>query len=105
MSRALPLLLGALVLAACATEVSHPSKSLAEQQVDIDHCTGWANDKYWMDPIAALLNAYDCLEGRGYRKGKSGFEDQVKRSAADDRVRRTGSDPTKPCAVPCRPKR
>ena len=89
-------------LAACATQVTHPTKTMAEQQADVDQCTKWANTKYWMDPIAALLNAYDCLEAKGYKKGKSGFEDQVKRSASEDRTNRTGPDPTKPCTIPCR---
>jgi hypothetical protein len=93
----------ALPLAACTAQVSHPTKTLAEQQVDVDFCTREANHKYWMDPVAALLNAYDCLEAKGYRKEKSGFEAQVERSARDDRTRRRDpDDPTRPCAVPCR---
>jgi hypothetical protein len=93
----------ALLLAACTAQVSHPTKTLAEQQVDIDFCTREANHKYWMDPVAALLNAYDCLEAKGYRKERSGFRDQVERSASADRVRRRDpKDPTRPCTVPCR---
>jgi hypothetical protein len=93
----------ALLLAACTAQVSHPTKTLAEQQVDIDFCTREANHKYWMDPVAALLNAYDCLEAKGYRKEKSGFKAQVERAASADRVRRRDpSDPTRPCTVPCR---
>lgn len=92
-----------LLLAACTAQVSHPTKTLAEQQVDVDGCTREANRKYWMDPIAALLNAYDCLEAKGYRKEKTGLKDQVERSAGEDRVRRrTRGEPQKPCAVPCR---
>jgi outer membrane biogenesis lipoprotein LolB len=92
-----------LLLAACTAQVSHPTKTLAEQQVDIDFCTREANHKYWMDPVAALLNAYDCLEAKGYRKEKNGFEAQVERAVKDDRVRRTDpSDPTRPCTIPCR---
>lgn len=92
----------ALALAGCAAQVTHPTKSLAEQQVDIDQCTDAANRKYWMDPIAALLNAYDCLEAKGYEKGKKGFEDQVKRSSNDDRARKRAADPGLPCVVPCK---
>jgi hypothetical protein len=93
----------AFPLVACTAQVSHPTKTLAEQQVDVDFCTREANHKYWMDPVAALLNAYDCLEAKGYRKEKSGFEAQVERAARDDRVRRRNpDDPTRPCAVPCR---
>jgi hypothetical protein len=56
-----------------------------------------------MDPVAALLNAYDCLEAKGYRKERSGFEAQVRRAASADRARRHDpADPTRPCTVPCR---
>ena len=96
------LAVAALLLAACAAQVSHPTKTLAEQQADIDQCTSWANDKYWMDPLAALLNAYDCLEAKGYKKGKAAFEDRVKRSAQEDRGKRRQGDPPAPCTVPCR---
>jgi hypothetical protein len=90
-------------LAGCTAQVSHPTKSLAEQQVDVEFCTKEANRKYWMDPVAALLNAYDCLEAKGYRKEKSGLEEQVERAAGDDRARRRErGEPQKPCAVPCR---
>ena len=93
----------ALALAGCTAQVSHPTKTLAEQQIDVDYCTRAANHKYWMDPVAALLNAYDCLEAKGYRKEKSGLKDQVERSAGVDRERRRErGDPQKPCTVPCR---
>ena len=97
----LPLL--ALLLGGCATEVWHPTKSDAEMRADIDQCTDAANDKYWMDPIAALLNAQDCLEAKGYRKGKSGLAEEVERTVHEDRVKK--KQPTQPCAVPCRRKR
>jgi hypothetical protein len=93
----------ALLLAACTAQVSHPTKTLAEQQVDVDFCTREANHKYWMDPIAALLNAYDCLEAKGYKKVKRSLKAQVERAAGEDRVRRKNrGEPQKPCAVPCR---
>jgi hypothetical protein len=93
--------LPALFLAACTAQVSHPTKTLAEQQVDVDSCTRDANRKYWMDPVAALLNAYDCLEAKGYRKER--LKDQVERAAGEDRDRRRNrGEPQKPCAVPCR---
>ena len=95
-------LAAALLTAACAAQVTHPTKSLAEQQVDIDQCTDAANRKYWMDPIAALLNAYDCLEAKGYKKGKAGLEEKVKRSSEEDRARKRAADPSLPCAVPCK---
>jgi hypothetical protein len=97
------LALAALLLAACTAQVSHPTKTLAEQQVDVDLCTRDANHKYWMDPIAALLNAYDCLEAKGYRKEKSGLKEQVERAAGDDRERRSArGEPQRPCPVPCK---
>ncbi|HEX9963876.1 MAG TPA: hypothetical protein VGB04_02720 [Allosphingosinicella sp.] len=97
-----PALLAAL-LAGCTAQVSHPTKTLAEQQVDVELCTSEANRKYWMDPVAALLNAYDCLEAKGYRKEKSRLKAQVERAAGDDRDRRRDrGEPQKPCAVPCR---
>lgn len=100
MKPALPALL-AIALAACTAQVSHPTKTLAEQQVDVELCTRDSNRKYWMDPIAALLNAYDCLESKGYRKER--LKDQVERAAGEDRVRRRNrGEPQKPCAVPCR---
>jgi hypothetical protein len=93
----------ALLLAACTAQVSHPTKTLAEQQVDIDWCTREANHKYWMDPVAALLNAYDCLEAKGYHKERTGLEARVERALGDDRARsRNPADPARPCPVPCR---
>jgi hypothetical protein len=93
----------AFAVAACTAQVSHPTKTLAEQQVDVDLCTSAANRKYWMDPIAALLNAYDCLEAKGYKKERSGLKAQVERAAGEDRERRRNrGEPQKPCTVPCR---
>ena len=97
------------LLAACAAEVSHPTKTLAQQQVDIDECTDQANRKYWMDPVAGLLNAYDCLEARGYRKGQTKLSEDVERSLGADRERKksepqpaAAGGPAAPCKVPCR---
>lgn len=99
-----PLLPFALLLAAgCAAKVYHPTKSAAEMQADIDRCSDWANHKYWMDPLAAYLNASDCLEELGYRKRGPELEGQVKQSLAV-RPRPSGSV-AKPCAVPCRRRR
>jgi hypothetical protein len=91
-------LLALALLAACAAQVSHPTKSTAEMQADIDQCTDWANRKYWMDPVAALLNAYDCLEAKGYKRGKA-FSNEVARAVHDDRVK--NKQPVQPCRVPC----
>jgi hypothetical protein len=93
----------ALLLAGCAARVSHPTKSLAEQQVDIEACTDASNHKYWMDPVAALLNAYDCLEAKGYQRGNKAVAAKVEK-AVRDRPARPGTEPPAPCRVPCRPR-
>lgn len=97
-----PLVLLLIPLPGCTTQVSHPTKSMAEQETDIDRCTREANRKYWMDPVAGLLNAYDCLEAMGYRKEKAGLKAQVERALSLDRGRRDPAEPAKPCSVPCR---
>jgi hypothetical protein len=92
-----------LLLAGCQANVTHPTKTLAEQQVDIDACTKWANDKYWMDPVAALLNAYDCLGAKGYRKGNAGVEAKVEQGMKRHASTRAPAEPPLPCRVPCKP--
>lgn len=93
-----------MALGGCAAKVSHPTKTLAEQQVDIDLCTDQANGKYWMDPVAALLNAYDCLDAKGYKRGEAGMAAKVKQGM-DASSRRSGppapAEAPKPCRVPC----
>ena len=89
-----------LLLAACTAQVSHPTKTLAEQQTDIDFCTREANHKYWMDPIAALLHAYDCLEAKGYQRSNKKVSAQVE-SAVRGKDR-PATRPNQPCRVPCR---
>jgi hypothetical protein len=93
----------ALLLSGCQANVTHPTKTLAEQQVDIDACTKWANDKYWMDPVAALLNAYDCLEAKGYRKGNAGVTAKVQQGMARHAAARAPAIAPAPCRVPCKP--
>jgi len=96
-----PILLATICipLAACAAQVTHPTKSVAEMRVDIDRCTDRANDKYWMDPIAALYNAYDCLDAQGYQRGKAGLSAQVEKSLGEKKAARPKGQP---CVVPCR---
>jgi hypothetical protein len=94
-------LIVAVALGGCAARVSHPTKTLAEQQVDIDQCTDTANEKYWMDPIAALYNAYDCLEAKGYRRGNAEVNAKVQRAVEERRPATPGGEPRKPCKVPC----
>jgi hypothetical protein len=88
-----------LLLSACTAQVTHPTKTLAEQQVDIDFCTREANHKYWMDPIAALLHAYDCLEAKGYKRTNRHVSERVE-SAVRGKDR-PPTRPSAPCRVPC----
>jgi hypothetical protein len=92
----------ALLLAGCQAKVSHPTKTLAEQQVDIQGCTSAANDKYWMDPIAALLNAYDCLEAKGYQRGNADVSARVEQAVKNGRPVPAPGAPPQPCRVPCK---
>jgi hypothetical protein len=87
-------------LAACAAQVSHPTKSEPEMRADIKLCTDKANHKYWMDPIAALYNAYDCLEAKGYQREREGLSGQVEQAMGESR--REPKRPAEPCVVPCR---
>ena len=93
----------AFLLAGCQAKVSHPTKTLAEQQVDIQGCTKTANDKYWMDPVAALYNAYDCLEAKGYQRGNADVAARVERAVNEGRPAKAPAEPAKPCRVPCKP--
>lgn len=92
-----------VLLSGCAAQVSHPTKSEPEMRADIQLCTRQANHKYWMDPIAALYHAYDCLEAKGYQRDKGDLTGQVERAMGEDRARPKG--PAEPCKVPCRPRR
>jgi hypothetical protein len=99
-----PFLLSAtlLLLAACTAQVSHPTKSLAQQQADIDLCTKSATGKYWMDPVAALYNAYDCLEAKGYQRSRKDFAARVERALGErPATPRQRAEPGKPCRIPC----
>ena len=97
-----------LALAACTAQVTHPTKSVAEQQSDIDTCTRDANHKYWMDPIAALLHAYDCLEAKGYQRVNKSLQTRVQKTVGPSAPRppRPADAPpvVEPCHVPCKAK-
>ena len=93
-----PLLVG--LLAGCTAQVTHPTKSVPEMQVDIDRCTNAAQHKYWMDPVAALLNAYDCLEEMGYQRGDKRVSERVEKAVAAIPPPPEGG--ATPCRVPCR---
>ena len=88
-----------LLAPACATKVYHPAKSPTEMQADIRFCSDEANRKFWMDPVAALYNAYDCLEAKGYSRAQAQAGKNVERAVARSRKRLA---PGEVCRVPCR---
>ena len=96
--RLLPILLLSGLLVGCAAQVTHPTKSVAEMQVDIDRCTTRANHKYWMDPVAALYNAYDCLEELGYRRADANLSAKVRKAVGETHP---STQQGTPCQVPC----
>lgn len=64
-------LLGLLSLASgCATEVYHETKTREQTQKDIKTCKEHGILMAPYDPIAALLRAYECLEQKGYKRGR-----------------------------------
>ena len=90
------------LLAGCATQVSHPTKSESEMRADIKLCTDKANSKYWMDPIAALYNAYDCLEAKGYKREGGNLAGQVEKALGEGRDKDQPRTPPGPCPIPCK---
>ncbi len=99
MTPRLGLLLTVMLLApSCATKVYHSTKSEPEMQADIRLCSDQANRKFWMDAIAALYHAYDCLEEKGYERGRAAAGNKVRRAVAASRKRLR---PGEVCRVPC----
>ena len=86
-------------LAGCAASVYHPTNSPQQMQADVNLCTRTANERYWMDPVAALYNAYDCLEDKGYRRDGTDLAATVEKALGEERKRglRRGAI----CKVPC----
>ena len=105
---ALLLVLPALALAACVAKVSHPTKTQADMQADIDRCIDEAvagrPAGLAIDPLGELEDTYDCLEKLGYSRGKA-TRDEVATRAAERPPRHQGHDrkPAEPCRVPCKP--
>jgi hypothetical protein len=96
-----PLLLALLLLAGgCTTKVYNPNKTAAQQQADIAFCSDQANRKFWMDSIAALYNAYDCLEAKGYTREQPALAAELERAFGGTPPKKPG--PVLPCKVPCR---
>ncbi len=91
----------ALIYACAPARVIHPTKTTAQMQADIALCTREANNTYWMDPIAAMYNAYDCLEAKGYQRDSTHISSQVERALGEAK-KKPPTGPAKPCAIPCR---
>jgi hypothetical protein len=60
-----------LALTGCATQVYHPTRTRAEQERDIRICSEHGKLAEPMEPVAALNVAYQCLEKKGYRRGRA----------------------------------
>lgn len=88
-----------LALAGCTASVYHATNTPAQMQADVRECSRRANSRYWMDPVAALYRAYDCLEARGYRRDEGDFSAQVERAVGE---RPPEIRSRTPCRVPCR---
>ena len=93
------------LLAGCTAKVTHPTKSVAEMEVDIDQCTDQSSRKYWMDPVAALYNAYDCLEAKGYQRSHKDLaarvEQAIEGTGPRAKAKAQPKAPSMPCPVPC----
>ncbi len=87
-----------LIAPSCATKVYHSAKSEPEMQADIKLCSDQANRKFWMDAIAALYHAYDCLEAKGYERAQTVGGNNVQRAV---RASRKKLGPGDVCQVPC----
>jgi hypothetical protein len=93
----LQLLLILALLGGCTVAVTHPSKTTAEMKADIDFCTRYADEVYWADAVAAHYEAYDCLEGKGYRREGESASPAGKKGLAEPPKPTTAQ----PCTVPC----
>jgi hypothetical protein len=108
MQRLFPLAaVAAVAVQACTASVYHPTKSAGEMQADVDLCTREANRRYWMDPIAALYNAYDCLEAKGYSRSERDFANKVERALGEGQAPAAAKaaeerQKAQPCQVPCK---
>jgi hypothetical protein len=60
-----------LLLGGCAAQVYHPTKSRAQSERDIKTCSDHGKLASPYEPISALNIAYECLEAKGYRRGKA----------------------------------
>jgi hypothetical protein len=106
MKRVLPLAaMAAIAVQACTASVYHPTKSASEMQADVRLCTNDANRRYWMDPVAALYNAYDCLEAKGYSRSQRDFATTVERALGEGQpAAQKAAEKQRPmtCQVPCK---
>ena len=89
-----------LLAGGCATNVTHPTRNSAQMRADVATCSDRAHARFQLDPVAALYNAYDCLEAMGYQRHRSGFEAFVEENFAGRR--RPAQSGVRVCQVPCR---
>jgi len=95
------LLLALLLIAGgCTTKVYNPNKTAAQQRADIAICSDQASRRFWMDSIAALYNAYDCLEAKGYTREQPALATELERAFGGAPPKKP--EPVLPCKVPCR---
>jgi hypothetical protein len=81
-------------------QVYNPAKT-AEQQTRHPALHGSSASQISLDALAALYEAYDCLEAKGYTRGEPVMGAEVKRVLG--RGTQQNSGPVLPCKVPCRP--
>jgi hypothetical protein len=55
-------------LAGCAIQMTHPTRTRAEQEHDIQVCDDQGYYSSPNDPLLAYQLTYDCLEAKGYKR-------------------------------------
>ena len=91
-----------LFTSACTTQVYHPAKTEPEMRADIKLCSDEAHRKHWLDSVAALYHAYDCLDAKGYTRAQAIAGSKtapVRAPAPAPAVVKTA--PVEACRVPC----
>jgi hypothetical protein len=61
-----------VLLGGCAVQVTHPTRTRAEQERDIRICDDQGYYSSPHDPLLAYQLASDCLEAKGYQRRKAG---------------------------------
>ncbi len=92
-----------LLLAGCTATVWHPDRTREQMEADIARCTDEADRRYSLDAVAAMLDAFSCLEEMGYRRQHSGLAARVEEDLKQrPRPAPSAPPPGAPCQVPCR---